>query len=68
MLQTLGTLASGPIFLKALSRLPDSQALLNALNSLEPQAENIAVPWSYADKLQGLRGNIGLVRRKLRRQ
>ena len=46
----------------------NSQILLNELNSLEQRAEKIAVPLSYTDELYALRGNIGLVRRKLQRQ
>ena len=45
-----------------------SQTLLEELNSLEQLAEKIAVPLSYADELYELRGNIGLVRRKLQGQ
>ena len=46
----------------------NSQTLLDELNSLEQRAEKIAVPLSYTDELYALRGNIGLVRRKLQRQ
>ena len=45
-----------------------SQALLDELSSLEQRAEKIAVPLSYTDELYALRGNIGLVRRKLQKQ
>ena len=46
----------------------NSQTLLEELNSLEQRAEKIAVPLSYTDELYALRGNIGLVRRKLQGQ
>ena len=47
--------------------LKNSQTLLQELNNLEQRAEKIAVPLSYTDELYALRGNIGLVRRKLQK-
>ena len=45
---------------------PDATAgLLDELGSLERRAEKISVPLSYASELYALRGNIGLVRKKL---
>ena len=46
----------------------NTQALLEELSRLEQHAQKIAVPLSYTDELYALRGNIGLVRRKLQRK
>ena len=50
------------------NRIDDPNAtagLLDELGSLERRAEKISVPLSYASELYALRGNIGLVRKKL---
>ena len=41
--------------------------LLQALDTLETQAEKVSVPLSYANELYALRSNIHLIRKKLLR-
>jgi TRAP transporter TAXI family solute receptor len=44
------------------------QSLLEQLDAMESKVEKVVVPLSYTDELYALRGNIGLVRKKLLRR
>jgi hypothetical protein len=44
------------------------QDLLEQLDAMESKVEKVVVPLSYTDELYALRGNIGLVRKKLLRR
>jgi TRAP transporter TAXI family solute receptor len=44
------------------------QDLLEQLDAMESKVEKVVVPLSYTDELYALRGNIGLVRKKLLRK
>jgi hypothetical protein len=44
------------------------QNLLEQLDAMESKVEKVVVPLSYTDELYALRGNIGLVRKKLLRR